>query len=162
MKAYKYDPAYHDAWAFSLAIRGATDQEIAEAFKVSRRTIIRWTKTTNDKGEEALTSFGEALRTGKNVADAQVEKRLYERCLGYDYEEEQKVIEVNKDGSSKIGQIRTVKKHVPPDVMAIMYWLNNRSRKTGEWTQKQEVNVSFDNENDVIIYLPEKESDTSE
>lgn len=35
----KYNPAYHDDWAWSLAIKGATDQDIADAFHVSRRTI---------------------------------------------------------------------------------------------------------------------------
>jgi hypothetical protein len=140
---YKYRPEFHDAWAFSLSIKGATDEEIAEAFGVNRKTINRWSYTTNDKGEDVLTSFGEALLHAKEQADAQVVKKLFERCMGYDVEEEQKTIDVNKDGSSKIGQIRTVKKHIPPDTMAMMYWLNNRSRKTGEWSQRQEVSVGF-------------------
>jgi len=156
----KYDPKFHDAWAFSLAIRGATDQEVADALGVSRRTVIRWSKQANAKGEEALTSFGEALRSGKEQADAQVERKLYERCLGYDVEEEQKTIDVNKDGSSKIGQIRTNKKHIPPDTMAIMYWLNNRNRKSGKWAQKQEVSVNIsENQEDVVIYIPDNGRD---
>lgn len=28
----KYNPEYHDDWAWSLAIKGATNDEIAEAF----------------------------------------------------------------------------------------------------------------------------------
>ena len=146
---YKYDPQFHDAWAFSLAIKGATDEEIAEAFGVNRKTIQRWSKKPAvDKdgkptGSEVLTSFGEALRSGKEQADAQVVKKLYERCMGYTIEEEVQTIDVNRDGTSKLGQIRTTKKHVPPDTMALMYWLNNRSRKTGEWSQRQDVNVSF-------------------
>ena len=146
---YKYDPQFHDAWAFSLAIKGATDDEIADAFGVNRRTIQRWTKKPSvDKdgkpiGGYTLTSFGESLRAGKVQADAQVEKKLYERCMGYITEEEVQTIDVNRDGTTKIGQIRTTKKQVPPDTMAIMYWLNNRSRKTGEWSQRQDVSVSF-------------------
>lgn len=31
----KYNQAYHDDWAWSLAIKGATDVEIAEAFGIS-------------------------------------------------------------------------------------------------------------------------------
>ena len=40
----KYNPAYHDDWAWSLAIKGATDAEIADAFGVSVRTLNRWKK----------------------------------------------------------------------------------------------------------------------
>lgn len=31
----KYNPEYHDDWAWSLAIKGATNDEIAEAFGIS-------------------------------------------------------------------------------------------------------------------------------
>ena len=34
----KYNAEYHDDWAWSLALKGATDQEVAEAFGVSKRT----------------------------------------------------------------------------------------------------------------------------
>ena len=34
-----YNQKFHDDWAWSLAIRGATDAEIAEAMHVSRKTI---------------------------------------------------------------------------------------------------------------------------
>ena len=70
----KYNPQYHDAWAWSLAIKGATDEDIAEAFGVSRQTIIRWSKTKNENGETILTSFGQALQEGKEAADAHVER----------------------------------------------------------------------------------------
>ena len=59
--------------------------------------------------------------------------------MGYDVEEEEKLIEVHKDGSSKIGTVRTKRRHIPPDTMAMMYWLNNRSRDTGEWAQVQNI-----------------------
>ena len=38
----KFNPDYHIPWAWSLAIRGATDQEIADEFGVSERTVNRW------------------------------------------------------------------------------------------------------------------------
>ena len=40
----KYNSEYHDDWAWSLAIKGATNDEIAEAFGISVRTFIRWMK----------------------------------------------------------------------------------------------------------------------
>jgi len=142
-KPYKYDSKYHDAWAFSLAIKGATDDEIAEAFGVARKTIERWSFTKNDKGEKILSSFGEARRSGKEQADAQVVQKLFERCIGYEITEGQQLIEHDSNGVPHVTEVRTIKKHIPADVMAQMYWLNNRSRKTGEWSQRQDVNVSL-------------------
>lgn len=142
----KYNPQYHDTWAWSLAMKGATDQEIAEAFGVSRQTIIRWSKTTDKEGNEVLTSFGEAIQTGKAAADAQVERKLFERCLGYEYEEVKQVIDHDAQGRPTIKRSEVTKKAVPPDTMAIMYWLNNRKRKSGEWSQRQDVNLSFEDD----------------
>lgn len=159
----KYNPKYHDAWAWSLAIKGATDEEIADAFGVSRQTIIRWSKTKNEKGETVLTSFGEALQEGKEAADAHVERKLYERCLGYEYEEAKQIIDHDSTGRPFIKRTEVTKKTVPPDTMAIMYWLNNRKRSTGEWSQRQDVNLNLDNDGeDVVIYIPDNGRDTGE
>ena len=145
----KYAAQYHDDWAWSLAIRGATDQDIADAFHVSRQTIMRWAKTTDKDGNEVLTSFGQALQTGKNAADARVEKKLYERCMGGRYEEARQIIEHDSQGRPSIKRTEVVKKEVPPDTMAIMYWLNNRKRKTGEWSQRQDVTLKTESEIDL-------------
>lgn len=145
----EYNPQYHVDWGWSLAIKGATDQEIADAFGVSRMTISRWKKKYPD--------FAKALAKGKNAADAKVEKSLFDRCIGYEYEEEEKLIEVHKDGTSKIGTIRTRKKRVLPDTMAIMYWLNNRSRDTGEWSQVQ--NIKKQDKTEPVSFKFERSSD---
>ena len=135
---YKYDPKYHDPWVFSLAIKGATDEEIAEAMGVSRRTIMRWSVTKDSRGDETFTSFGEERLNGKEQADGKVVKKLFDLCMGYDYKEVEQTLVHREKGEIKIRETLTKTKHIPPNVMAIMYWLNNRSRKTGEWTQKQD------------------------
>ena len=153
----KFNPDFHIPWAWSLAIRGATDQEIADEFGVSERTVNRWKYVYDEdgkavvdaNGDKVLSEFGKTLLVGKKPADAKVEKKLYERCLGYTYTEEEKILEYGTDGSVKPVKVRTVKKEVPPDVMAIMYWLNNRSRKTGEWSQRQDVMLRTSTEADL-------------
>ena len=35
-------------------------------------------------------------------------------------------MEVDQDGNRKPGKVRIVEKECPPDVLAQMYWLNNR------------------------------------
>lgn len=119
MANIKYNPDYHDDWAWSLAIKGAIDVEIAEAFGTSVRTIHRWKKMHP--------SFEKALTLGKEAADAKVERSLFERATGYTYEEREKTVEIDPEtGEIKPVKSRTVTKHALPDVLAQMYWLNNR------------------------------------
>jgi hypothetical protein len=136
-------------------MKGATDQEIADAFDVSVRAINNW------KGKHA--SFRKKIDEGKSGANSKVEASLYKRAVGYKFEETETLLEMDANGNQKPLRIKKVKKHVAPDTMAIMYFLNNRTRKSGEWTQKQDVSVSFDKEGkDVVIYLPAKEMDEDE
>lgn len=128
----KYNPEYHDDWAWSLALKGATDQDVADAFHVSRMTILRWRKEYK--------SFDEAYQRGKDIADAKVKKSLYERAVGFEYTEKESIMELDpKTGEKKPVKVRTQTKRALPDTMAIMYWLNNRSR--GEFSQKQEITL---------------------
>jgi len=112
--------------AEQLCANGATDEEIAEAFEVSVRTIYRW------KGE--FPDFCQALKTGKEVADERVERSLYAKAIGYTYDSE-KVFQFQ-------GQIvrAPVKEHVPPDTTAAIFWLKNR--RAEKWRDKSEVHHS--------------------
>ena len=141
----KYNKDYHDDWAWSLASKGATDEEIAKAMRISVRTFHRWKKE--------YPSFLESLSNGKDMADAKVEKMLYKRALGYDVEETERIVDVNSDGSVKPVRVKTTKKHIAPDTMAQMYWLNNRRR--GEWGQRQEPVPAAEDANNVVFYLPD-------
>lgn len=50
----KYNPQYHDDWAWSLAVKGATNEEIADAFHISLRTLQNW---LNDPKKASLKDF---------------------------------------------------------------------------------------------------------
>lgn len=143
-----YNPDYHDDWAWSLALKGATDQELAEAFGVSKRTILRW------KNEHP--SFAEAYQGGKDVADAKVKKALYQRAIGYEVIEKESTVDVDpKTGESKPVRVKTITKQIAPDTMAIMYWLNNRSK--GEFAQRQEVTLGGEVKTSPMANLTEDE-----
>ncbi len=145
MKEPLYNPLYHDDWAWSLAIKGATNKDIADAFGITMRTIIRWTQTYE--------SFAQAVEAGKAIADSKVEKCLFTRATGFELKDTVKTYNVDEDGVQMLSKVQETAKQVPPDTMAIMYWLNNRQR--GFWSQKQEVQLSTkDDSNDVLIYLP--------
>lgn len=131
-QASAYNEKYHVDWAWSLALKGATDEEIAEAFHISVRTLHRWKKTH----PELLT----ALEEGKGVADAKVKRSLYQRAVGYEAKEVTQIIEQDPaTGTQRVSKTQVTTKHIVPDTMACMYWLNNRSK--GEFSQRQEVTL---------------------
>lgn len=115
-----YDPDYARQ-AEVLCERGMTDEDLAEVFNVTRRTVANW-KLRHPE-------FGEACKLGKDAFDDRVELALAERAIGYTYDSE-KVLVVN-------GVIERVpiKEHVPPDTAAIRYWLNNR--RSDQWKDRQ-------------------------
>src|SRR5262245_7661242 len=108
-------PAWRDAYleqAKKLAALGATDADIADFFGVSSRTVMSW--------KVAKPEFSHALKTAKDAADARVERRLYERAVGYSVETEKHVC-----SGGKIVRVRTIE-HYPPDTTACIFWLKNR------------------------------------
>jgi len=124
-----YNPKYHDDWGWSLALKGATNEEIADAFGITARTLIRWMNRYQ--------TLKEKINEGKASANSRVERNLYEMTKGYEVEEEQRILDVNSEGKSKIGKIVVTKKHVPPNVTAIIFWLKNRDPAV--WRDRHEL-----------------------
>lgn len=145
----KYNALYHDDWAWSLAAMGATNDEIADAMGVSKRTILRWAKEHK--------SFGKALEEGKGVSDAKVIRSLYQMATGYEYTEEKRIVEYGTDGSVKPVRVEKTIKHVQPSVAAQCFWLKNRQRD--RWQDRPERAPDHTVEDDVQIYLPDNGRD---
>ena len=95
-----------------LCKKGCTDQELADAFGVTERTVNNW--------KQARPDFFQSLKDWKASADAEVERSLFERATGYSCPE----TKVFNNG----GEILTaeVTKHYPPDTAAAFIWLQNR------------------------------------
>lgn len=117
----KYKATFADQ-ARKLCLLGATDEDLADFFEVSVRTVIRW------KSEHA--EFCHALKVAKEEADNRVERSLYQRAVGYSYDSE-KVF--NYQGEVVRAATR---EHCPPDTTAQIFWLKNR--KPAEWRDKVE------------------------
>jgi hypothetical protein len=102
--------------AHNYCLLGATNDELAEFFDVSPRTIDRWIVEHAD--------FGAAVRCGRVVADARVARGLYGRAVGYDRTVERMAIVA--------GELKPVTStiHYPANVQACMFWLRNRRRQT--------------------------------
>lgn len=129
----KYDPVLCQK-AVQLASGGATDEEIADALKISTRTLYRW--------QAQFPEFCQSLKAGKEPADERIVRSLYHRAAGFEWTEQQafKLKEVSFEGGNRIERERVeivdVRKQMPPDTTAAIFWLKNRQPE--RWRDKQD------------------------
>ena len=122
--AYKEE---YNQLAENYALLGATDKEMADLFSVTERTLNQWKKDYPE--------FLQSLKKGKNIADANVASRLYNRAIGYD-------CKATKFATSegKITDSKEYIEHYPPDTTAAIFWLKNRQPE--KWRDKKEVDAN--------------------
>jgi len=122
----KYRPKTMPRLAAERMREGYTNAMLASYFHVCVDTITEWTKRYPE--------FSDALKEGRDYTDRQVENALLKRAMGYDYDE----VEIVGD-ESKPRRVRKVKKHVPPDTTAGIFWLKNR--RPHEWRDRHDVTL---------------------
>lgn len=110
------------------AREGLTDEQIAHNMGCSYSSFRDWFK----RFPAILT----ALKNGKAPVDLEVENALLKRAKGYDYEETVTEIYKDPDGKERT-HVRKLKKHMPGDTMAMIYWLNNR--RPDRWRNRKAV-----------------------
>jgi hypothetical protein len=146
----RYGKAFPAAFllqVYKIAQLGATEQQIANFFDVSIHTLEYWRKTKPD--------FVRAMKQGGLEFDMKVAHTLGRRALGYDFVE--RSVKNGPDGRT----ITTSTKHIPGDVQAIKYWLNNRQR--GIWSELNQISVNNTQINYLQNnYVPEDFSDFTE
>lgn len=119
--------------AENYSLLGATDKEMADFFGVTERTLNQWKKDYPE--------FLQSLKKGKNIADANVASKLYNRAIGYDYEEKHfETKPSKKDVPPELVEAKRIKKHVPADTTAAIFWLKNRQPE--KWRDRKEVDAN--------------------
>ena len=117
-----FRPEYPEQ-AFKLCLLGATDVELARFFEVAEATISNW--------KNAHPEFLEALKEGKEQADAKVAQSLYHRALGYSHS----AVKIVADAKTGAEHIVPYTERFPPDTTACIFWLKNR--RPDMWRDKQ-------------------------
>ncbi|MGQ0452704.1 hypothetical protein ACT4UM_07090 [Bacillus sp. SS-TM] len=87
------------------------------------------------------------VRRGKEVIDREVENALLKRATGYTYEEVTVEREKNGDDFESV-ETKRVKRQVPPDSTAIIFWLKNR--KPDAWRDRREIDHSGEMKQTVV------------
>ena len=96
---------------------GLTDEQIANNIGITAKTLYEW---QNRFGE-----IRNAIKKGKAPIDIQVENALLKKALGFTYEEITEDTETLTNGKKRTLR-RVVTKTVPPDTVAMIFWLKNR------------------------------------
>jgi hypothetical protein len=112
--------------AAKLCTLGATDAKLAEFFEVSESTINLWKETHPE--------FSESIKEAKANLDAQVERSLHHRAVGYSHPD----THFSQNEGTVIETPTT--KYYPPSEVACIFWLKNRQPE--KWREKQEIDVS--------------------
>jgi hypothetical protein len=98
--------------ARQLALLGAKNADLAQAFEVEERTIERWIARDSE--------FCRVLKSAKAAADARVERSLFDRATGYRCED--------THFSAYEGKVTATPytRQYPPDPVSCIFWLKNR------------------------------------
>lgn len=129
----KFKPEYVEQ-AQKLANLGATDRDVADFFGVDERTINRW--------KQDHEGFCQALKVGKDAADARVEQSLYRRALGYTHD----AVKIAVNAQGEVTQVPYVE-HFPPDTTAAIFWLKNR--KPADWRDVKAVEAKVEHDGEI-------------
>jgi hypothetical protein len=128
----KYNPDTFPLLAEGYAREGMIDKDIAAKLGISQTSFYEYLKK--------YPKFSEALNRGKVPVDIEVENALLQRAKGYEYEEKSTTYIDDGTGRPKIKETKTVKKFIPPDTTAQIFWLKNRKSK--EWKDRQDVELT--------------------
>lgn len=131
-----YEPDVHPKQAFVACSKmGAKKEDLAELFSVHRDTITEWMS----KHQE----FSAAVKIGRDEWDTnKAEVAMQKIVTGYDYIEATEV----KDKDGNITKEVVTTKHVPPNITAIMFWLQNRAGRRWKNVRKIEAKLTTDGE----------------
>jgi hypothetical protein len=114
---------------------GLTEEQIAHNIGISRSTFFEWKKQ--------FPSIADAVKNGKEPADQEVENALFRRACGYEYTETR----------TEAGKTVIMKKQMPPEVAACIFWLRNR--RPERWRNNPEAERDGGRPNDLLISLYE-------
>lgn len=137
-----YKPEYCEQ-VEKLCKLGATDEEMADFFNVCEATINNW---KNDYPE-----FLDSIKSGREIADAEVSEKLFQRACGYSHDEDD-IRVCDKD----IVITPTVK-HYPPDPTAAIFWLKNRQPE--KWRDKKDIDQTNHFPDGININFTDKAAD---
>lgn len=112
----------HEAMVRMIAMRGLSDDEIAENLGVEKQLFADWRR--------AYPSFNAAIESGRTHADSEVLHSLFKRATGRCPVPHTEIIKYKDDF-----QTLDMEKHFPPDTEACKVWM--RMRQKEHWREER-------------------------
>ena len=109
-----YDPEKYPKIATAMILNGATEDDLAVRFGVTRAIIRQWMVTHTEFATACM------ITREASLADAAVVRSLYQMATGYTVRAEKQFMYRGKIIRAKYD------KHIPKDVAAAKFWLANR------------------------------------
>ena len=129
----KYDPDITPQLAEQYARDGYLDKQIAEILGVSAETFSRWSKKH--------IQLGQALKRGREVANVELKQAMLKTASGYDVDEEETTVILDKNKQPKGYRRTTRKRHIPPSTTMQIFLAKNRMPDEFRDVNRQEVNI---------------------
>ena len=146
----KYNPGLHTQLAYWMAKNGLTDAQMAEQFHITKQTLYNW--------KSRHPEFLDSTKKGKEQIDVLVQGSLLQRAFGYEYEEiHRERVTIKTDGgepTSRMVVTKKIRKHVHPEVVALIFWLKNRCPK--EWRDRKALEITGEGGGPVEIVWPKE------
>lgn len=119
---------------------GLNDEQIADKIGIKRQTLYDWKKK--------YSVFSDTLKQSKEVVDRKVENALLKSAIGYWVDEER----IDSEGN-----VYTVRRFVPPNTTAQIFWLKNR--KPNDWRDKKQTELTGANGGNLVIGWSENDKE---
>lgn len=114
----RYDPDVHPALAAQMKQDGKTNEEIAAAFGIAKRTLTYWCKEHEE--------LHKAIKTGREIMCAKVRKSLYDSCFEHVVEDTRIIRERDPETNEmKVVRVEQFRRVVPPNTLAQQILLYN-------------------------------------
>lgn len=129
----KYDPEVTPALAEEYASEICTDVQIMAKLGICKHTFYAW--------QNKYPKFAEALKRGKAVANAGLVKAMEQSAVGYEVEESETTVRLDKD-KHPIGYNKTTRKrYIPPNTTMQIFLAKNRMPEDFKDVNHHEVDV---------------------
>jgi hypothetical protein len=136
MARYKYNKRIANHIFRLIETDSYTIAQICESVGISESCYYKW--------QEGITEFTEGLKEAKDVFTRKTlidcEKSLKKLINGYDYDEKKTVMISNKEEKPTIKEQTVIKKHVAPNLGAIIHYQTNKDPEN--WKNKQSTEIT--------------------
>lgn len=129
----KYDPETMPAKAEEYAKSGYLDKQIAEKFGIRATTFCAWLNKYPE--------LQESLKKGREAANVELKQAMLKTAAGYDVEETETTVILDKDKNPKGYRKTTRKRHIPPSTTMQIFLAKNRMPDEFQDVNRQKVEL---------------------